>query len=87
MVHTACIDPESADLLTGGFNVWVRTGWNLIDYLFDCLAGAKSVTRLTDKQKSRHVSVFPMVQTTKRRAIRLRVFYILKKWSKTIGSE
>lgn len=37
------IDPESEDLFTGGFNVWVRDSRNDIDYLCDRLASAKGV--------------------------------------------
>jgi hypothetical protein len=55
-----CIDPESGDLFTGGFNVWVRTARNLIDYLFDCMAGAKSVTRLKRQAKISWCLVSPL---------------------------
>jgi hypothetical protein len=52
-----CNDPESEDPLAGGQNVRVRDSGNLINYLFDRVAGAKSVTRL----KSRGVS-FPHIE-------------------------
>src|ERR1700735_1296671 len=38
--------PKPRIAFTGGYNVWIRTGWNPIDYLSYRLAGTQSVISL-----------------------------------------